>query len=429
MRIFFSIIITVFFFITPRTFSANSQPDSLSYLLYDAIFSVKDTTESVAINHVKKLLNQGANPNKILNIASYSPKLSTFPIIKEFYNGKYRVYHLFTTPVHAATATGNLKIMQLLLDHGGNPDVPDGNKFLPINLALSMEDTTMTNFLLSHGSSISKIDLQYSTDTSVITTYVKKGANPETIDINYALNDTTVLKKLFTLGALPNTHLLNFEIIIKKPGLFDFLLANGFDVNSYGKSPNNGPFIFSIIKYGNLSILKKAVEHKINLFVEYSFFSGGTPLILAISEEKTDIMDYLIEKGCMINETDWTKEPPLFKAITTDNDTLIKKLIDYGADIEFVSHFGRTPLMYAVDREKYIATKTLIKKGANINASDNFYETPLIIAIKRKNLPIIKLLIKNGAETNITYQSKDLVNFAKSVECSPEIIEYLENLK
>ncbi len=240
-----------------------------------------------------------------------------------------------------------------------------------------------------------------------------------------ALSQIEILLKK---GANPNTHPLDFEKILKTPGLLDLLIKNGFDVNNSGKSPNNSPLIFAAIKYTPLDTLKKIVNAGANIFIQDSYGSR-TPLTVAIVYEKPDVVKFLLEAGCSVNELDWSKEPPLYKAITTDNDTLIKLLIDHDADIEYLTFFGKTPLMKAVQNKKFIAVKTLVENGANINASDNYNETPLIIAIQEKNLPIIKYLVKHGAETKITYDSKTLPEFAKSKGCPPAIVSYLQKLK
>ena len=264
-------------------------------------------------------------------------------------------------------------------------------------------------------------------------------AQPDSLD--YALcdaifniKDTTEsialkqVKNLLERSANPNTHPLDFVKILKTPGLLNLLIKNGFDVNNSGKSPNNSPLIFAAIKYAPLDTLKKIINAGANIFIQDSYGSR-TPLTVAIAYEKPDVVKFLLDAGCSANELDWSKEPPLYKAITTDNDTLIKLLIDHDADIEYLTFFGKTPLMKAVQEGKFIAVKALVENGTNINASDNYGETPLIIAIQKKNLPIIKYLVEHGAKTKIIYNNKTLTEFAKSKNCSPEIISYLEKLR
>ncbi len=429
MKVSLFIFLTVFSVFTNRLFAASAQPDSLDYALYDAVFSINDTTESIALANVEKLLKAGANPNIILIISSQVRKIGSYiPIVKAFYRHKYRTYYSHTTSMHAAAATKNIKMMTMLLNHGGKPDTPDGDGFLPINLALSQDDIKMVNLLLDHGSDINKLDLKYTTNTTTIKEFVARGSNPETIDINYALGNTVLLQQLFDLGAGPNTHPLDFEKILKTPGLLDFLIKHGFDVNSSGAHPESSPLIFAAIKYSPVDTLKKIVRAGANIFVQDSYGSN-TPLTIAIQYENIGAVKFLLESGCSANEKDWTGEPAIFKAIETDNDSILKLLIAHDADLEYLSHFGQTPLMKAAQQKKFIAVKTLVEAGANINASDNYGETALIIAIKEKDLPIIQYLVEHGAETKIVYESKTLPELAKSEECPPAIISYLERLK
>ena len=429
MKVSLFVFLTVFSVFTNRLFATSTQPDSLDYALYDAVFSINDTTESVALANVEKLLKAGANPNIILIISSQVRKIGSYiPIVKAFYRNKYRTYYSHTTSMHAAAATKSIKMMSLLLKYGGKPDTPDGDDFLPINLALSQDDLKMVNFLLDHGSNIKNLDLKYTTNTTAIKDFVARGANSETIDINYALGNTVLLQRLFDLGAGPNTHPLDFAKVLKTPGLLDFLIKHGFDVNSTGAHPEDSPLIFAVIKYSPVDTLKKIVKLGADIFI-HDNYGSRTPLTIAIEYEKIDAVKFLLESGCSANEKDWSKEPAIFKAIETDNDSILKLLIAHDADLEYMSYFGQTPLMKAAQQKKYIAVKTLVDAGANINASDNYGETALIIAIKEKNLPIIQYLVKHGANTKIIYNSKTLTELAKAENCPPAIISYLEKLK
>lgn len=423
--IFLFVCLTIFNF----TLAAVSKTDSLDYVLYNTVLSIKDTTASYALQQTEKLLKQGANPNATLIISSQVKKLGAYiPIVKDFYRHKYRTYLDETTPMHAGVLSHSTKMMALLLKYGGKTNILDKDKMSPLNLALKQEDLPMVDFMLNHGADISNLDLECLTTTSLIKTYVNKGANPKTIDINYALGNTTVLKQLFDLGADPNAHPLDFEKLLKTPGLLDFLLKNGFNVNSIGRFPENSPLIFAAIKYAPVDILKKIVKHGADIFATDSYGSS-TALDVAVEYEKIDAVKFLLNAGCSANETDWTKEPILLKAINTDNDAVIQALINKGADIEFINSFGQTPLMKAVTGNEYIAVKTLVENDANVNVSNNYGETPLILAVEKKSLPIIKYLIAHGAEYKILYQDKNIVDFAKSENCSPAIISYLESLK
>ena len=115
------------------------------------------------------------------------------------------------------------------------------------------------------------------------------------------------IKNLLKKGANPNTYPLDFEKILKTPGLLDLLIKNGFDVNNSGKSPNNSPLIFAAIKYAPLDTLKKIVNAGANIFIQDSYGSR-TPLTVAITYEKPDIVKFLLDTGCSANELDRSKE-------------------------------------------------------------------------------------------------------------------------
>lgn len=112
-------------------------------------------------------------------------------------------------------------------------------------------------------------------------------------------------------------------------------------------------------------------------------FDKGTPLLEAIKNENTEIIDILLKNGAKINKTSSTLIDPISKK----NCQLIEYLLAQKANIDVNNGEPLQKAILANDRDMI---NFLIKKGANINKVN-------IISIKNQiNIVLIEFLIKNG---------------------------------
>lgn len=153
--------------------------------------------------------------------------------------------------------------------------------------------------------------------------------------------------------------------------------------------------------------------------------TGTTPLMLASSRGKKEIIDFLIDKGADINQKDnsgygsiWCavfyrqyetvghlisrgadkSDFPLFYAVCMNDVEWIKKLLGKGENPDSRGFNNQTPLHFAGSVE---VAELLMGKGADINAIDDEDITPLCRAIDRNNKKLIEFFIKKGSIINI----------------------------
>ena len=119
-----------------------------------------------------------------------------------------------------------------------------------------------------------------------------------------------------------------------------------------------------------------------------------------------EIVALLVEKGADVNAENKNLGTPLFLAIQNEKYEVAKYLIKKGASPNFTSPSGYTALHlisseYIQDPdEKVELAKLLIEKGAQIDKTNCFGLTPLQCAIKHRQnygLGIVKLLLEKGA--------------------------------
>jgi len=406
----------------------NINKDSLDIKLYELIDNSADMDEPTILNNIEILIQKGSKPDALVEITFSVRKPGSYiPIIKEFYNNKYREYTTVTTAVHAAAGCGKVSVMKKLVSHGAKLNIANADNVYPIDISLKTGDVKMVNYLIEAGADVKKANLAMCENIPLIEQLVGAGANPKTININFALDDKEKLKKLLALKPDINKLELDFSTIMSDNELFDLLINNGLSPNAQGKFPDGCPAIFSAIKYDNFSAFKKLHSMGADLKTKCQSGFGETPLQTAIYYQRIDALIYLIANKVSPNEKDWTGKSALYKACYSDNDQIINILIDAGANIENHEYFDNTPLMEAANSGKYIAAQALINHKANVNFTNKYGETPLTMAVKKNDFAMIKLLVENGAKTNLNYKNKTLIQFALENSAPQMIIEYLKN--
>jgi ankyrin repeat protein len=403
--------------------------DSLDLKLYYLVDAPGDIPEDLLLKNIENLVQRGANPNALVEITYSVRKLGTYiPIVKSFYKNKYNEYTTSTSPMHAAVGSKNIRVVEKLISLGGNTDIINQDKLYPIDVALRNDQEEMIDCLIKHGCKISNVDLGMSENTTLIEKLVKLGADPKTINLNYALENKPELKRLLALKPNINDGQLNFETVLGNEELLDLLLAGGMSPNIIGRFPNDCPIIFAAVKLGNIKAFKKLVLKGANYKGKCDHGIDVTTLQVAIHYSQLEMMTLLLDMKANPNEKDWTGKSVLFLACSTDNDQVINTLLDRGAELEYNGYFGKTPLLYAVQMKYYISAATLIKRKANVNFTTNDGETALSLAIVNNDYAMIKMLVESGANPKIKFKGKTLVEYARESEAAPVVISYLENL-
>lgn len=135
---------------------------------------------------------------------------------------------------------------------------------------------------------------------------------------------------------------------------------------------------------------------------------GQTLLHIAILQNKVDVVEFLVEKGCDVDAMDNSSETPLHYAAKKGLQNILLFLVQFECKTDVKNTNGNTPLHLAVNNGHERCVKALIysSKTIDINAKNNCGNTPLHTAAKWGYLNIIKILIEAGALTNLSNYSK-----------------------
>jgi ankyrin repeat protein len=402
--------------------------DSTDLALFNLILEHENYSETKLSENIVILVNKGANPNAVIEYQYSVRKLGTYiPIIKHFYNNKYRTYTANSTAFHEAVNSDKQTIVLKFIELKADVNYPSRSGVYPIDIAIENDNDQIVQLLIDNGCNVSSANLALSENIDMIEKLVKLGADPRRIAIDFALEDVNILKRVLALGPDLSDQELDYSLIFNNEEILDVLLDAGIGSNIKGKFPDNCPLIYGAIKYGDVNTVKKLKKAGVNIKLKCSSGSSETPLFYAIYNENPEIVKYYLnEEKVSPNQKDWTKKSALLIAISTNNDELVNILLEAGASIEYSGYFGKSPLIYAVDYDHYIAAQTLINRGANLNFKGKYGDTPLSVAVEKHNLAMVKLLVESGADIKSTYKGMKYSAFAESKEAPNMIIQYLK---
>lgn len=218
----------------------------------------------------------------------------------------------------------------------------------------------------------------------------------------------------------------NIEIV-------DLLLADPRTVVNQQVSREPPTALGIAARCGYIEIVKKLVKHNadINAGIE-----NISPLYEAMSQKRTDVIEYLLEKDADTTRIQndgfydllWCATaknylaglkliiehrkkhsiplnldivngtiPLLYAAAKDGHIDICEYLLQLGAKVDIKIEDGSMPLHIACKNYHFSVVKILVKYRADVNACTNDQFTPLHFALKTENLDMMKCLIRAGA--------------------------------
>jgi ankyrin repeat protein len=155
----------------------------------------------------------------------------------------------------------------------------------------------------------------------------------------------------------------------------------------------------------------KAVAEKADLNMQDTL--GQSPLHLALSKQKEEIFEYLLEKNADVNvggsKEKLRNQTVLYLAVARGREDLVQKLLEKGADPNIADSDGGLALAEACIGAPLNQNiiKTLLDKGAKVNQQEKNGATPLIyLAANKQSSPedrraVAQMLLGAGADKKI----------------------------
>jgi ankyrin repeat protein len=148
--------------------------------------------------------------------------------------------------------------------------------------------------------------------------------------------------------------------------------------------------VFDIARKGTLEQAKNILKVNPNAFKTVNS-DGFSPLTLACYRGNNEVVKFLIDNGCDINQES-SMGTPLMAAVVKGNVEGAKLLLQKNADPNNSDKNGTTALMYATSVKNYELVSLLTKANANPDVKDNRGNSALDYAILLNDDKLIELL-------------------------------------
>ena len=126
-----------------------------------------------------------------------------------------------------------------------------------------------------------------------------------------------------------------------------------------------------------------------------------TPLHIATSSGHTPCVELLAQWGANVNMQESWGQTPLVIATSKSRLDVMVSLIAMGADLEVKDyHHGQTALHVACAGPDETAVLILLDAGADLTATDGRGQSPLGVALVNKFYRCVPLLLEYGARLN-----------------------------
>ncbi|WP_147677670.1 ankyrin repeat domain-containing protein [Algibacter pacificus] len=338
-------------------------------LLHDKKFwSSKPSLETI-----KQTIEAGNSPTALTSsgfdaVTSAIFSKADFEIVKHLLSFKENEVNKLThdgrTYLFWASYSGNLELVNYLLENGARVDIIDDKGSSPLIFAAAAGET----------------------NTKIYDALIAKGANVKTETSKDGANALLLL--------IPKVS--NFDIV-------DYFETKGVSLKSkdhYG----NGVFNYTA-KSGNIDMLKKLVAKGI----EYNTTNkkGGNAFIFASQGGRghsngMDVFNYLESLGINPNVTTTEGVNPLLNVVSSTKDiNIIDYFIGKGIDVNQADKKGNTPFMKAAQSNSLDIVKHLAKHNKNINLKNKDGQSALTLAVERNKPEVIEYLLANNADATI----------------------------
>ncbi|MDR0392169.1 MAG: ankyrin repeat domain-containing protein, partial [Planctomycetaceae bacterium] len=203
-------------------------------------------------------------------------------------------------------------------------------------------------------------------DIEIVKYLVEKGANIHaTNGIGFSTLHTAIFRNKYNHDPLINDYDQKILDIVK------YLIEQGVDADLPDSQLVRPIHVAAFA--GSEKIVKYLADQKIKLNVKTSY--GSTPLHFVLRGlAKIDVVKFLVQNGCSVNEKNINGTTPLIQAAANANiDLNILKYLceEKNAEINAKDNEGNTPLIMSAKHAKRSSmTKYLIDRGADVNAVD-----------------------------------------------------------
>lgn len=363
----------------------NNEPEQIAKL-YNSVDS--DTAETAlrkalaAKNEdmVRLLIKQGVWTGGAMQEMIYDKK---FWAVQMLVNAGAPI-----TPWHVSIAADEnfMPAVQLFVENGVNINQKDER---PLSKASESGNLEIVQYLLQTGKNSQE------TLNDALWDLCGARPKPDTLKIAQRLLDSGA--QVNSQAGFYNTTPLHGAAQNGSLELVKLLVSKGAKVNAVDKEFSMP--LAKAVQADNLEIAKFLLEHGADKTINHADTEFQTAIFKARSAKMAQL---LIANGANVSESDKKGLSVLLHAVANYLDfDLLKVLLQNGADINARDKSGTTALLWAAqhpyESDDKNCVQFLLENGAKANVANNQGETPLLVAEK---LEVLQALLAHGADVN-----------------------------
>ncbi|KAJ4211719.1 hypothetical protein NW759_012320 [Fusarium solani] len=311
-------------------------------------------------------------------------------------------------PVILAAKFHNRKCLELLLQHGFNPSIPNPDGETALWWAINNGRTDMCRLLLEHGA-----------DPDL----TPEGAVPPLIESVFA-NSLDMMKLLVDHTAniekkeMPGKGWrLHAAIDYGHSDRVEYLLKQGADPNVKKWTPLHGANKFPetaqlLVELGaDLTILTRGLyTSKAKVKFHLSLEGTRKAMVIAVDENYVDAIEAILEAGADVNTLDPSNENNknesiLCMAMRLPSEDMARKLLEFRPDLEARSEKQNTVLHCMTDRSPVASFRLVVNAGGKLDVVNNRGITPLQMAARNGNEEVFRYMMTKEAALSMLHNS------------------------
>ena len=402
--------VSVVFLLLASLAGCEEDPDEARFKLGQLgyQFNTHSLARSIAANDhvaVRYLILAGMDPDSELG----RPEI--FPLIEEEFRGSVdldqdpfmvlRGLMLLEksrfTALCFAIIGSHLKIVEVLLDAGADPEKVSLNGQNALSCAVAMNRPEAVELLLDH-------DASQAPD--------EDGNTPVMLAVQR--DDVVLLEVLLDAGGdLTVVNNVGLSVLAQAVSVkvVEMLLDAGIDVNVHFPDIEDGDGLTPLMaatQAGNLAVVRRLLDAGADPNLHSR--NGDTALMMAVSkrnpsEDDDAIVQALLQSGADPDPRNNDGVTPLGFAISASNLEIVGMLLEAGADASLADNDGVTPLIrlladvWVMEEDEMLALVTdLLEAGADPNSQSAEGVSAVALAVARDLFSIAQKLFEAGAE-------------------------------
>lgn len=321
-------------------------------------------------------------------------------------------------PLMIACIRDYIKIVELLLLHGADPNTPNRKGYTALMFASLYGYKKIVEMLLG----TNKVDINavnrkgytalmfacQNGHTSTVEVLVSKGADMNVIAKNgvtalmiaYEEGHEKIMDLLYKNGANPK---LLFGKNVGPLAQTSAPHPTGLEAlvrdrcSSTGLKSVKTQAIIDACKTGQTKVVQALLNSGADPNITNA--EGDTPLAFAVLNGHTETVELLLSLPVKsVNVASKNKYVPLMCACQMGYTKIVELLVWNGANVNFANIHGQTSLMLACINGHTEIVRVLLNNGANVNIAAGNGDTALMTSCYHGHIEIVKLLLANKAD-------------------------------